>query len=59
MLTLYPIQCFSYLFVGSTFMQLVEFLDFFLIQFSIFPQAVNFLLRLLGEIVRNNFFKFC
>lgn len=40
-------------------MQLVEFLDFFLIQFSIFPQAVNFLLRLLGEIVRNNFFKFC
>ena len=40
-------------------MQLVEFFDFFLIQFSIFPQTVNLLLGLFGEIVRNSLFKFC
>lgn len=40
-------------------MQLVEFFDFFLIQFSIFPQTVNLLLGLFGEIVRNSFFQFC
>ena len=40
-------------------MQLVEFFDFFLIQFSIFPQTVNLLLGLFGEIVRNSLFQFC
>lgn len=53
------LQCFSYSFIGSTFMQLVEFFDFFLIQFSIFPQTVNLLLGLFGEIVRNSLFQFC
>ena len=40
-------------------MQLVEFFDFFFIQFSIFPQTVNLLLGLFGEIVRNSLFQFC
>lgn len=53
------LQCFSYSFIGSMFMQLVEFFDFFLIQFSIFPQTVNLLLGLFGEIVRNSLFQFC